>query len=80
MMKKFGINCPLWNKLFLAFIFHCSLLKAAMNAPHLCKLRKDYLKGIGQSAIVLTKYLHFLIFQLPKAEKRPLRTCQLRIG
>ncbi len=39
------------------------------------KLHKDYLTGIG--AMLLTKLLHFFIFQLPKAEQTPLRTCQL---
>ena len=28
-------------------MFHFSLLKAAMNTPRLCKLRKDHLTGIG---------------------------------
>jgi hypothetical protein len=52
-------------------IIHCfSLVKAAMNAPHLCKLRKECLTGICHEAMVLTKHLHFLIFQLPKAEER----------
>jgi len=47
-----------------------------MNAPHLCKLRKDCLTGIGQGAMVLTKRLHFLVFQLPQAEQMPLRTSE----
>jgi hypothetical protein len=50
-----------------------SLVKAAMNAPHICKLGKDYLTGIGHG-------LHFFILQLPKAEERPLRTCKVRKG
>jgi hypothetical protein len=62
------------------FLILISIVKAAMNAPHLCKLRKDYLTGIGKGAMVLTKRLHFFIFQLPKAEERPLRTCKLRKG
>jgi hypothetical protein len=40
-----------------------------MNAPHLCKLRKECLTGICHGALVLTKRLYFVIFQLPKAEK-----------
>jgi hypothetical protein len=75
--EKFGINFHLRRKLFLIVNFHFSLAKAAMNTSHLCKLRKDYLTGIGNSARVLTKRLHFFIFPLPKAEQRPLRTCQL---
>jgi hypothetical protein len=41
-----------------------------------CKknLREDCLAGIGRGAIVLTKSLHFYIFQLPKAEQRPFPT------
>jgi hypothetical protein len=43
------------NKKILIVIFHFSLVKATMNAPHLCKLRKDCLTGIGNGARVLTK-------------------------
>ncbi len=50
------------NKLFFIVIFHFSLVKATMNAPHLCKLRKDYFADIGHGAMVLTKRLHFFIF------------------
>jgi hypothetical protein len=57
-----------------------SLVKAAMNATRLCKLRKDYPTGIGNGAMVLTKRLHFFIFQLPKAEERPLHTLQTAEG
>ncbi len=38
-MKKFGINGQWWNKLFLIVIYRFSLVKAAMNAPCICKLR-----------------------------------------
>ncbi len=44
-----------------------SLEKDAMNAPRICKLCNG-----------VTKRLDFSIFQVPKAEQRPLRTCQLR--
>jgi hypothetical protein len=37
-MKKFGINGQLQNKLFLMVIHHFSLVKAAMNAPRICKM------------------------------------------
>ncbi len=57
-----------------------SLVKATMNAPHVCKLRKKCLTGIDQCAMVLSKHLNFVVFQLLKAEKRPLRTCQLLMG
>jgi hypothetical protein len=38
-MKKFGINGQLRNKLFLIVIHRFSLVKAAMNAPRICKMR-----------------------------------------
>jgi hypothetical protein len=34
----FGFNCQLRNKLFLIVIHHFSIVKAAMNAPRICKL------------------------------------------
>jgi hypothetical protein len=71
-MKKISINCQLRNKLFLLVIFNFPILKAVMNAPHRCKFRKDYLTDINHGAMVLTKRLHFFVFQLPKAEERPL--------
>jgi hypothetical protein len=75
-MKKFGFNfCG--RKIFLIFI-HCFLLvKATMNdVPNLSLFRKDCLTGTGHGKLMLTKRLYFFVFQLPKAEQRPLRTCQ----
>jgi hypothetical protein len=40
-----------------------------MNAPRLCKLRKNCPTSTGHGAMVLTKPLHFCIFQLPKTDK-----------
>ncbi len=37
-MKKYGINGQLRNKLFLIIIHRFSLVKAAMNALHICKM------------------------------------------
>jgi hypothetical protein len=37
-MKKFIINGQVRNKLNLIVIHRLSLLKAAMNAPHICKM------------------------------------------
>jgi hypothetical protein len=42
-MQKYGIHCQLRIKLFLIVIYCFSLVKAAMNAPRLCKLCKDCL-------------------------------------
>jgi hypothetical protein len=75
-MKKFGINFQCWSELFIV-IFHFPTGKASMNAPRLCKLRKDCLTGIGHGAMVSTKRLHFFIFQFLKAEQGPLSTFQL---
>jgi hypothetical protein len=68
-MQKFGINCQLRNELFLNVMFHSSLGKSVMNALHLFKLCEGYFTRIDHGAMVLTKRLHFFIFQLPKAEQ-----------
>jgi hypothetical protein len=56
-MKKFCISGFSANKgvNFFIVIFNFSLVKAEMNAPHLCKLRKDCLTRIGHITMVLTK-------------------------
>jgi hypothetical protein len=43
-MKKFGINGQLRNKLLLIVIHHFSLVRAAMNALHICKMRNGVSK------------------------------------
>jgi hypothetical protein len=63
-----SINCQLRNKLFFV-ICRFSLVKVAMNAPHLCKSHNG-----------VNKRLHFFIFLLPKVEQRRSRTRQLRRG
>jgi hypothetical protein len=50
-MKKSGINGQLRNKLFIV-IHRFSLVKAAMNAPSICKLHNAVNK--------LPQFLHFL--------------------
>ncbi len=52
-MKKLYINGQWRNKLFLIVIYRFSLVKAAMSAPRVWKLRS--LTGIGQYAMVLSK-------------------------
>jgi hypothetical protein len=54
-MKKFSINGHLRKKLFLIVIHRFSLVKAAMNALCVCKMRNG-----GQNA------LNFFFFLLPK--------------
>jgi hypothetical protein len=79
-MKKIGHQLRIGEQNFFISIFNFSLVKAAMNALHLCKLRKDCHTGIGHGAMLLTKCAHFFIFQLTKAKQTPLRTCQLQTG
>jgi hypothetical protein len=38
-MKKFDFNFQMRNEPFLIVIYHSSLVKGAMNAAHVCKLR-----------------------------------------
>jgi hypothetical protein len=38
-MKKFVFNCQMRNEPFLIVIYHSSLVKGAMNAERVCKLR-----------------------------------------
>jgi hypothetical protein len=38
-MKKFGFNSQMRNEPFLIVIYHSSLVKGAMNAARVCKLR-----------------------------------------
>ncbi len=66
-MKKFGINSQLQNKLLLIVIHRFSLVKVAINAPRICKMRN----GVSKTPSIS------FFFQLPKAEQRSLRTCQL---
>jgi hypothetical protein len=43
-MKKSCFNSQMRNEPFLIVIYHFSLVKAAMNAARLCKLRNDVQK------------------------------------
>jgi hypothetical protein len=38
--EKIRFQLPIAEKLFLIVIFHFSLVKDTMNAPHLCKFAK----------------------------------------
>jgi hypothetical protein len=60
-MKKFGFNCQMRNEPFLIAIYHSSLVKGAMNAALLCKLRN----GVKKSY----KCLNFFYFQWPKVDE-----------
>jgi hypothetical protein len=57
-MKKIIINCQMRNKPFLIVIYHSSLVKAAMNAAPVYKLRN----GVNRT-------LNFFFFQWPKADQ-----------
>jgi hypothetical protein len=54
-MKKFGFNFQMRNEPFLIVIYHSSLVKGAMNAVRLCKLRND-----------VKKTPQFLLFSMAK--------------
>jgi len=43
-MKKITYNGQRWNEHFLIVIYHSSLVKGAMNAARLCKLRNGVKK------------------------------------
>jgi hypothetical protein len=43
-MKKFGFNSRMRNEPFFIVIYHSSLLKGAMNAACVCKLRNGVKK------------------------------------
>jgi hypothetical protein len=43
-MKKLGSNFQMWNEPFLIVIYHSSLVKGAINAAGVCKLRNGVKK------------------------------------
>jgi hypothetical protein len=57
-MKKFCIYGQLRNKLFLIVIYHSSLVKGAMNAARVCKLRNG-----------VKKTPQFLLFSMAKVDQ-----------
>ncbi len=59
-MKKFGFNGQMRNESFLIVINHSSLVKGAMNAARVCKLRNG-----------VKKCRNFFFFHRPKAVQRP---------
>ena len=44
-MKKFGFNSQMRNEPFLIVIYHSSMVKGAMNAARVCKLRNGVKKA-----------------------------------
>jgi hypothetical protein len=58
-MKKFGFNGQMRNEPFLIVIYHYSLVKAAVNGLHICKLRRDCLTGTGHGATVFVALLEY---------------------
>ncbi len=55
--KKFGFNGQMRNEPFIIVIYHSSLVKGAMNAARVCKLRNG-----------LKKPPKFLLFSMAKGE------------
>jgi hypothetical protein len=54
-MKKFGFNSQMRNEPFMIVISHSSLVKGAMNAARICKLRNG-----------VKKMPQFLLFSMGK--------------
>jgi hypothetical protein len=54
-MKKFSFNSQMRNEPFLIVIYHSSLVKGAMTAPRVCKLRNG-----------VKKTPQFLLFSMAK--------------
>ncbi len=54
-MKKFGFNGQMRNETFFIVIYHSSLVKGAMNAAHVYKLRNG-----------VKKVPQFLLFSMAK--------------
>jgi hypothetical protein len=54
-MKKFGFSCQMRNEPFLIVVYHSSLVKGAMNAARICKLRNG-----------VKKMPQFLLFSMAK--------------
>jgi hypothetical protein len=48
-MRKFGFNSQMRNDPFLIVIYHSSLVKGAMNAPRISKLRN----GVKKTPLLL---------------------------
>jgi hypothetical protein len=69
-MKNFRINCQLQRQPFFIVILHFLLVKAEVNALHICKLINDCLNGI-----------QFLHFPIAKGGTRTIAlSCQLQSG
>jgi hypothetical protein len=68
-MKKFVINSQMRNKLFLIVIYNFSLVKAAMNAAHFCKLRND-----------VNKTPQFLLFSTAKGGTKTIAPLSIAEG
>jgi hypothetical protein len=49
-MKRFGFNGQMRNEPFFIVIYHSSLVKAAMNAARVCKLRNGVKKNASISS------------------------------
>jgi hypothetical protein len=68
-MKKFDITGQLRNKLFLIFIYRFSLVKAALNAAHICKLRNG-----------VKKTRQFLLFLIAKGRTKTIADLSIAEG
>jgi hypothetical protein len=68
-MKKIIINCQIRNKPFLIVVYHSSLVKAAMNAVRICKLRNG-----------VSKTPQFLLFSMAKGRTKTIAHLSIAEG
>ncbi len=67
--KKFGFNSQMRNEPFLIVIYHSSLVKGAMNAARVCKLRN----GVKKTS-------QFLLFSQGKGGKKTIAHLSIAEG
>jgi hypothetical protein len=60
--RKNSVSMANGGKTFFIVIHRCSFVKAAINVPRVCKLRKKGPTSIDKCAMVLSKRLNFLLF------------------
>jgi hypothetical protein len=68
-MKKIIINGQMGNKPFFIVIYHCSLVKAPINAAPVCKLRN-----------VVKKTPQFLLFSMAKGRTKTIAHLSIAEG
>jgi hypothetical protein len=67
--EKFGFNCQMRNEPFMIVIYHSSLVKGAINAARVCKLRN----GVKKTA-------QFLLFSQAKGKTKTIAHLSIAEG